>query len=88
MEVRDRIREKLLELGAESVRAYRKAKLESMKAGHRTACDDMLQSALLYHGVCQLAELMGLCSYEEFEREIRRLTGRPQPGDPEKSNLP
>jgi hypothetical protein len=73
MEIRDRVRKELLELGAENLRAYRQAKLESSRSGAKAARDKQLQAALLYHGICQMAEFLGVSSYDEFDREIRRL---------------
>lgn len=81
MEKRDRVYEALLALGAENLRAYRQAKLESARSGVKPARDKQLQSALLYHAICQMAEFMGFSSYDEFDREIRRLALLPERGE-------
>lgn len=72
MDIQERIREKLLELGIESVLSCRRARLAYAKNGDEPSKNDMIQAAILHHGVCQMAEFMGICSYCEFEVEIRQ----------------
>jgi hypothetical protein len=70
MDKRDLIRRKLLELGGESISSYVRAKQKHARNGDEKALNDMIKAAILYHGVCQIAEATGIASYGEFELEL------------------
>jgi hypothetical protein len=74
MDAKDRIRNKLLELGIESIHSFRKAKLAHMRTGDESTHNEMINAAILYNGICQMAEFTGICSYSAFESQIQQLS--------------